>query len=152
MVLPVQLRTGLAREAPIDLELAHALRTRGEDVSWVFPPELEEILQRSPGVRARLRGLPVTMFLQAEVNRIGDPLYGTLSRLAGLTGADVALLPVKVEGEEDGGLSLGAALIGIRTGRVSWYGVVKGRPGPANDPGTLASAAEMLARVLLPLG
>jgi hypothetical protein len=152
MVLPVQLQSGVPQGLPADLELAHALRTRGEGVSWVFPPEIDEILGRSPGVSAQTRGLPVQMFLQAEVNRVGDPLFGQLLRMAGLTGADVALIPVELKYGPDGFFSIAVALIGTRTGRVSWYGVVGGNPGGVDDPAALASAADRLARALLPFG
>jgi hypothetical protein len=152
MVLPVQLQSGVPQGLPADLELAHALRTRGEEVSWVFPPEIDEILARSPGVSAQTRGLPVHVFLQAEVNRVGDPLFGQLLRMASLTGADVALIPVELKYGPDGSFSMAAALIGTRTGHVNWYGVVGGSPGGVNDPAALASVADRLARALLPFG
>lgn len=152
MVLPVQLKSGVPQELPVDLEVAHALRTRGEGVRWVFPPEIDAILQRSPGVPAQARGLPVRSFLQAEVNRIGEPLFGHIIRLAGLTGADVALIPVELKRGESGTLVLSAALIGTRTGRVVWFGVVEGRPGDVSDPATLASTADVLSKVILPFG
>jgi len=152
MVLPVQLRTGVSQGILADPELAHALRTRGEGVTWVFPPEMDEILQRSPGVPAQIRGLPVQIFLQAEVNRVGDPLYGYLLRLAGLTGSDVALIPVELKYGENGAYLIAATLIDTRTGRVSWYGVIEGTAGEAQSPAALASVAEMLARALLPFG
>lgn len=152
MVLPVQLKRGVPRGVLADSELAHALRTRGEAVSWVFPPELEEALERSPGVPARITGLPVQFFLQAQVNRVGDPLFGHLYRLAGLTGADVALIPVELRYGEAGTYTLAAALVATRNGSVAWYGVMEGEPGGAEDPATLASLAERMARALLPLG
>ena len=92
------------------------------------------------------------MFLQAEVNRLGDPLFGTLVRLGGLTGAEVALLPVELRWREEGSYTLSAALVDVRSGRVAWYGVVEGLPGEMDDPGAVASATEALSRVLLPLG
>ena len=152
MVLPVQLQTSVPQGVEPDPELAHALRSRGAAVSWVLPPELEDALERSPSVRAQLRNLPVRVFLQAEVNRIGDPLFGNLIRLGGLTGADVALIPVELRFGDPGRYELGAALIGIRSGRVLWYGIVEGDPGEAEDPAALASVADVLAKVILPLG
>ena len=152
MVLPVQLKTGVPGGVLADSELAHALRTRSEGVSWVFPDEMDEILARSPGVSARIRGLPVQMFLQAEVDRVGDPLFGHLVRMAALTGADVALIPVELKYGEGEAFLLSAALIRIRTGHVAWYGVSEGDPGDPEHPATLASVAEMFARALLPFG
>ncbi len=115
MVLPFQLSPGVSQGVLADPELAHALRTRGEGVKWVFPPEMDEILERSPGVPTQIRGLPVHIFLQAEVDRVGDPLFGQLLRLGGLTGADVALIPVELKHGEGGGYLMSAALIVIRT-------------------------------------
>ena len=152
MVLPVQVKTGVPQGLSPDLEIAYALRTRGEGVTWTFPPEIEEVLRRSPGVRAQIRGLPVQTFIQAEVNRVGEPLFGNLVRLSGLTGADVAILPVELKWGESGTYQLSAALIGIRTGRVSWYGVLESSQGEVGDPATLASVTELLARALFPFG
>jgi hypothetical protein len=152
MVLPIQQLQGVSEGLMADSEFAHALRTRGSAVNWVFPPEMDEILQRSPGVRAQTRGLPVQVFEQAQVNRIGDPLFGIMVRLGGLTGADIALIPVELRYGEDGAYILSVALLGVRTGRVSFYGVLEGEDGPAENPATLASLMEAVARVLLPLG
>jgi len=152
MVLPVQLKTGVPQGVQADPELAHALRTQGEGVTWVFPPEIEEVLGRSPAVPTQIRALPVHVFLQTEVNRIGDPLFGHLLRLGGLTGADVALIPVELKYGEGGAYSISVALVGTSTGRVSWFGVIEGGTGDAQDPATLASVAEVLARTLLPFG
>ena len=152
MVFPVQLKAGVPQGVLPDPELAHALRARGEGVTWFFPPEMEDLLERSPSVRAQISGLPVQVFLQAEVNRVGESLFGPIVRLAGLTGADVALIPVELKYGEDGTYVISAALIATRTGRVSWYGVLEGDPGEAQNPGTLASVAERLARALLPFG
>jgi hypothetical protein len=152
MVFPVQLKNFVPAGVMADEELAHALGSRGEGVTWIFPRELERALERSPGVRARISGLPVQVFDQAEVNRIGDPLFGNLLRLAGMTGADVALIPTKLEYAESGAYVLSAAMIDTRSGRVNWYGVLEGTPGEAADPAALASVADLLARTLLPFG
>ncbi|MBT8397761.1 MAG: hypothetical protein HKO65_01675 [Gemmatimonadetes bacterium] len=152
MVLPVQQKTAVPSGVTADPELAHALRSKGDGVTWVFPPELEEALQRSPGVSVRLHGLPVQVFSRAEVNRIGDPLFGNLVRLATLTGADVALIPVRLEYGESGAFIMSTALIDTRSGRVAWYGVLEGEPGESGDPAALASVTEALAATLFPFG
>ena len=152
MVLPVQQKYGVPEELTVDPELAYALRARGRAVTWVFPPEIDEILQRSPGVRVQTHGLPVQVFKQAEVNRIGEPLFGIMLRLGGLTGADIALIPVELRYGEDGAYILSVALLGVRTGRVSFYGVMEGMEGEADDPAALASLTEAVARTILPLG
>lgn len=150
MVFPIQLQSGVPQGLLGDPELAHALGARGQGVDWIFPQEMEDILQRSPSVPAQIRGLPVQVFLQAEVNRVGEPLYGHLVRLGGLTGADVALIPVELRYGEDGSYLLSVAIVATRTARVTWYGVVEGAPGEAGNPATLASVAEKMAQSLLP--
>ena len=152
MVLPIQQKYGVPEGLTVDSELAHALRTRGSAVTWAFPPDIDEVLQRSPGVRVQTNALPVQVFKQAEVNRIGDPLFGILLRLGGLTGADVAMIPVELRYGPEGAYILSVALVGVRTGRVSYYGVMEGKAGPADDPAALASVAEVVARTILPLG
>lgn len=152
MVLPVQVTAGLQGDP--DAELAFALRGRAPKMHWVLPERIEAAVQRSPGLGARATGLPVGVFLQAEVERVGDPLYGQLRRLAALVDAEVALLPVRVApgpmhvtGRAT--VQVFAALVAVRSGRVLWFGVVEGTPGPPGGPGPLASAMERLARTLL---
>jgi hypothetical protein len=94
MVFPVQIRTGVPGDA--SPEIVFALRARGTEVDWICPDELGALLARSPAVDIGVRGLPVGIFLSAEVERIGDPLFGQLRRLGALTGSDIALIPVAV--------------------------------------------------------
>lgn len=152
MVLPIQQKTGVPEGLTADSELAHALGIRGKSINWVFPPELDDAVQRAPGIRVQTRGLPVQVFKQTQVNRIGDPLYGNLVRLGSLTGADVALIPVELKYGPEDTYILSLTLVGVRTGRVSYYGVMEGMAGAPNDPATLASMAEEVARTILPLG
>ena len=152
LVYPVQLLTAVPSGTSVDAELAHAFRARGPGVTWILPSQAEDALRRSPGLRARTRGLPVRVFLQAEVQRIGDPLFGEVARLATLTGADVALLPVELAYGEEGAYQLSAALIRVQTGHVLWFGMLQGAEGAPESPAALASVAETLARALVPMG
>ena len=150
MVLPVQEVMGLAGDA--DAELAFGLQDRSREVSWIFPPRLQEVLDRSPGM-GRLEGLPVGVFSAGEVRRIGDPLYGDLRRLGAMTDADVALIPLKAVAQPPDSLGVvvrvSAAVIHVRTGQVLWFGMVAGDPHEVSDQGALASAMDVLARTLL---
>jgi hypothetical protein len=152
MLLPVQQNLGVPGDA--DAELAFGLQSRGTGVGWILPAEVEEVLGRSPGIQARTRGLPVGNFVAAEVERVGDPLYGELRRLASLVAADAVLLPVQaalaapVPGGEPS-VRLWTALIEVRTGRVLWFSVLEGEPFPRGDPRGLASAVDLLSRELL---
>jgi len=151
MVLPVQQNLGVRGDP--DAELAFGLGERSAGVDWVLPAEVQERLARAPGVPTNLRGLPVSPFLQAEVQRVGDPLYGDLRRLAALVNAEAALLPIQVALESEAGADptvvFWTALIEIRSGRVLWFSVLEGDPAPAGDPRGLASAAEAVTRTML---
>ena len=151
MVLPVQQNLGVRGDP--DAELAFGLGERNAGVEWVLPAEVQERLSRSPGIRATLRGLPVAPFLQAEVQRVGDPLYGDLRRLAALVGAEAVLLPVQTALESEAGADptvvFWTALIEIRSGRVLWFSVLEGEPAPVGDPRGLASAVEVVTRTML---
>ena len=153
MVLPVQDAIGV--EGALDGELAFALEARDGDVIWISAARLRDALARSPNLRVPLDVLPVEQFLQVEVRRIGDPLYGILRRAAALTDAQVALIPVQVYARPDvedrpGAVEVRVALIEVLTGRVLWYGVEQGRPGAGSDPAAVASAMEAMARRLVP--
>ncbi len=151
MVFPVQIVTGVPGN--VDGELGFALSSRGGDVEWQFPERLRRVAERAPGSDLRVTGLPVGVFLRAEVRRVGDPLFGYLLRMAAITGAELAILPVEARfrpASERGaaGIELAVAMINSRNGRVLWYGVVEGDPGEADDPRALASAADEVAKLL----
>jgi len=161
MVLPVQpggILPGEAGGGPpaaeLDAELAYWLAERGPQVRWVFPPQLERALARSPALQMDLRALAVAGFRRAELRTIGDPLFGQLRALGGLADARFALLPVGAAFRPASGgagrLELAAALIDTVGGRVLWFGVVAGAPGPPDDPAHAARAAQALARTLFP--
>lgn len=136
-----------------DAELAFGLQDRGRDVEWILPAEVEAVLARSPGVSASTRGLPVGSFSMAEVNRVGDPLYGELRRMAVLVNAEAILLPVRAYTEVEEGQSprilMMATLIEPRSGRVLWFSIAEGDAFSPGDPRGLASAVDELARTLL---
>ena len=155
MVLPVQVTRGVVGDS--EAELVYALDARGQGVRWLMPQTLRSQLARNPGLDVPLDDLTVGVFLQAQVNRIGDPLYGYLRRLSAISNGTLALIPVEVRhrastAERPGAVEVVAALVDVRSGRVPWFGVVQGEPGDGNSPGALASAADALARLLFPAG
>jgi hypothetical protein len=151
MVLPFQENLGVPGDP--DAEMAFGLTGRSSGVTWILPPELQRVVDRSPGSNLRIRALPVGAFTMAEVRRIGDPLYRDLRRLSEFVDAEVALLPVRAWTDADVGsdptVRLSAALIHVGTGRVLWFGVVEGTAHPLEDPRGLASAVDRMARTLL---
>lgn len=154
MLLPVQRVMGVAGDPTA--ELVFSLTERAADVTWILEDEVLEILDRSPAIQASTRGLPVELFLGAEVERVGDPLYGELRRMAALVDADVILLPVQASFEANRNIEgsvpkvrYTATVVEPRTGRVLWFGIEEGDAVPRGDPRGLASAAERLARTIL---
>jgi hypothetical protein len=151
MVFPVQRTSGVAGD--VDAEVAFALQSRGTGVGWILPPRLQDALDRSPNLDSRIHGLPVAVFGEAEVRRVGDPLYGELRRLAALVNGQVAFIPLTAAAVRDpsGGVAveMAATLVDVRSGRVMWFGVVKGSVRQADGPAVLASAADVLARTVL---
>jgi hypothetical protein len=151
LILPVQQNFGVRGD--LDAELAYGLRERGRDVAWIATAEVEEVLARSPALQTRTRGLPVGLFVQAEVQRIGDPLFGELRRIAALVDAQAVVLPVQATlasaPGEDPRIRLWTALVDVRSGRVPWFAVLEGGAFPAGDPRALVSAVDEVARSLL---
>ena len=152
MVFPVQLQTGVLGDAGPGDHFRASDQEPGSRLD--FPDELEAVVTRSPSVDTAVRGLPVGVFLSAEVDRIGDPLFGQLLRLGALTNSDIALIPVAIGSGAQGvgGTSvveIAATIVNVRTGQVIWFGVVGGRPGLIGDFALVASAVEELAETLL---
>jgi hypothetical protein len=159
-VVPVQRPGDYAAEA--EDEMVYALEAREGSATWIFPDEVRSRMARAPGLDAPVDALPVDVFLRAEVERVGDPLYGMLRRIAAVTDADRILIPVGVsfrpereteEGEvEEPAVQVLAAVVDVLTGRVLWLGVAEGDADDPDDPGGLPRAMEALAATLLPAG
>lgn len=154
MILPVQHNLGIPGDP--SAELTFALTDRTREVKWIVEEDVQEALRRSPGIDADTRGLPVGAFRQAAVERIGDPLYGQIRRMAALVGADVVVLPVSVSFEANPEVvgstprvRFMATILEARTGRVLWFGIEEGEDYPQSDPRALASAADRLSRTIL---
>jgi len=154
ILLPVQQNLGVPGD--VDAELAFGLQDRGSAIDWVLAAEVDQMLARSPAVQTQTRGLPVGSFTVAEVQRVGDPLYGDLRRMAALVNADGVVLPVQTAMVTDTTsldihpkVRIWTALIEVRTGRVMWFSVLEGESHPPGDPRGLASAVDELARSLL---
>lgn len=160
MVVPIQSVRGVPSDARPDAELAYALRERDARVRWLFPDTLRRMVDRNPAVDIALDRLPVASFLQARVERVGDPLYGHLRRLAALTEAELVLIPVRLRYraqpvEVDDrvlapAMEFTAALVHIRTGRVLWFGILDGDSVEREDPRALPTVAGALARAVVP--
>ncbi|MEJ2187593.1 MAG: hypothetical protein P8Z36_17025 [Gemmatimonadota bacterium] len=168
MLLPAQVR-GVALPG-LDTELAYWLGERAPRTQWVLRPAMEHVLKDTPEWSINLDALAVGQFGYMEVKRIGEPLFTDLRRLSALLDARFALLPVAAgwvagsdsapgavagdsvarNGAARGHVEIAAAVIDTLTGTVLWYGVVAGEPSARPDRAAIASAAQELARVLVP--
>lgn len=156
MVLPAQAGPGgpvAGEPVPgLDREIAFWLAERAPRVKWVFPPEQERALERSPSLDIDIHALAVSSFHRARVENIGDPLFGDLRALGALVDARFALVPVAAAyvpaATGDGRVEMSVALIDTRGGRVLWFGVVAGDPGPQDASSTAATAAAALAQLI----
>ena len=147
IVLPLQRHAD--ESADLDRELEYALTQLAGEVGWVFPADLRAAIDRNPGAGLQIDALPVQGFLSAEIQRVGDPLFGSLYRLGAFANASYALLPVEAranQGDQGVSLELSAALLELRGGNVLWFGIVEGSWGSTGTPFLSATLAEALAR------
>lgn len=154
MVLPAQGSATAPPPAHMDDEIRFWLGDHAPSVRWVFPAALRADIQRSPELDdIVLEHLPVAVFSAAQVRRIGDPLFGDLSRLGAVANTRFALLPVTAayvpSDSLPGRVEVAAALIDTMGGEVLWYGIVAGDRGAPGDPKVVASAARALAHALV---
>jgi len=144
-------------EGDADREMVFAIRGRSGSSSWVFPDEIRNGVARSPSLSVPVDDLPVDIFFQAEVERVGDPLYGMIRRAASLSGARRAVIPLSVsyrapDAERPGAVEVFGLLLDVVTGRVLWLGTEEGAAGGSDDPGGLARSMEAFAGRFLPAG
>jgi hypothetical protein len=133
----------------IESELSYWMPEHAHRVQWVLPDAIERAASGSAALRISVRDLSVRDFQRARLERIGDPLYGDLRRMAAVTDARLAFLPIgAVWIPEQGGsgrVHIAAALIDTVGGRVLWYGVAASIVGASDDAAVTASAARALA-------
>ncbi|MBR9988849.1 MAG: hypothetical protein KFH98_03785 [Gemmatimonadetes bacterium] len=133
----------------LEAELSYWVVEHAHRVSWVLPDAVERASSGSAALRINVRDLRVSDFQRSRLQSIGDPLYGDLRRIAAVTDARLALLPIGAvwipEGVGTGRVHVAAALIDTMGGRVLWYGVAAGSIGAPDDPSVAASAARALA-------
>ncbi|MCI0432357.1 MAG: hypothetical protein L0271_01720 [Gemmatimonadetes bacterium] len=156
MVLPAQHGPGGGvGDEPVpglDREIAYWLSERAPRVRWIFAQAIESALARNPSLDIRIHALAVQSFHRAEVQNIGDPLFGDLRSIGALVDARFALVPVAAGWVPDrsgnGRAEVRAALIDTLGGRVLWTGIVAGEPGAEGTPAVAATAAQALARLI----
>jgi hypothetical protein len=132
----------------LESELAYWLPEHASRARWVLPDAIVRAAEGSAALQLNMRDLPVRDFQQSRLQSIGDPLYGDLRKIAVVTDARLALLPIGAvwipEVGGSGRIHVAAALIDTLGGRVLWYGVAAGDAGQPDDPSAVASAARAL--------
>lgn len=141
-------------------EIAFALGERRSTTQWIVAEEIAAAVQRQPAMGVHIYGLsadPVRRSALGRADRVRDPLYGEIRRLAALMDARYVVFPVELwyepareEQGGDGHAALWTLLLDARTGFVLWSGMVRGSAGPAGSEATVARAAEALARQVTP--
>ena len=152
MLFPVQAVSGGVGRTEVDRELQFAVSEAGAD--WLFPEDLAALIARSPNLDVPLEQLPVGVFLQAEVERVGDPLFGYLRRLNAVTEARVAVIPVLaapvVDAESDTERwEIRTAVVDAQRGFVIWFGSTESTA-VAGGPPPIAGVAQRLVQRFIP--
>lgn len=132
----------------LESELAYWLPEHAARARWVLPDAVVRAAEGSAALQMNVRDLSVHDFQRSRLQAIGDPLYGDLRKIAAVTDARLALLPIGAvwipEIGGSGRVHIAAALIDTMGGRVLWYGVAAGDTGAMDDAATVASAARAL--------
>lgn len=144
-------------EGDAEREMVFAVQARSGISGWVLPDEVREGVARSPSLSVPVDDLPVDVFFQARVERVGDPLYGMIRRAASLSDARRAVIPISVsyrppEPDRPGAVEVFGVLLDVLTGRVLWLGIEEGVARGPDDPAGLARGMEAFARRFLPAG
>lgn len=138
-----------ADRAALDAEIAYWLKELSPRTRWYLPDLIDRALARSPGLNVRPHELAVGIFQQAQVKRIGDPLFGDIRKLAAVFDAEIAVVPIAAEyvgrTREAATLHIAAAVIELDAD-VRWFGVITGTEAGADSQAAMASAAQAFAR------
>lgn len=137
----------------LDTEIGYWLTQNKAAATWTLPPAIERALQRSPGLDVDPHNLAVGLFQRARVERIGDPLFGDIRKIAAVSDAQLAVIPVAAEfvgaSEQTAHLEIATAIIKMDAD-VLWFGVIAGTEHGANSGAAIASAAQAFAQAFAP--
>ena len=134
----------------LDAELAYWLPQNARTVKWVLPEAMQRMISRSPTLDIDINNLAVGVFRQAQVKRVGDPLFGDLRRLAAVMNARLAIIPVAAEQigthPDSARVQVATAVIDAHEGTVIWFGIIESEPDARGAEAGNASAAQAMAR------
>ncbi|HUP89044.1 MAG TPA: hypothetical protein VM100_06840 [Longimicrobiales bacterium] len=138
-----------ADRAALDTEIAYWLKELSPKTRWFLPELIDRAVARSPGLNVRPHELSVGIFQQAQVKRIGDPLFGDIRKLAAVFDAEIAVVPIAAEyvgrTRETATLQIATAVIELDAD-VRWFGVIAGTEAGVDSQAAVASAAQAFAR------
>ena len=137
-----------ADRTALDAEIAYWLKQNSK-TRWFLSDQIDRALERSPGLDVQPRQMAVGIFQRGMVERIGDPLFGDIRKLAAVFDANIALLPVGAEyvgaTRETAKLQIATALVAMDAD-VKWFGIIEGTEPGVDSQAAVASAAQAFAR------
>ena len=139
--------------AALDAEISYWLQQNGSTKLWTLPAAVQKSLARSPGMDVDAGNLSVGIFQRARVERIGDPLFGDIRKVAAFSDAQLAVIPVSAEyvgeNEQNARVEIATAIIKMDAD-VLWFGVITGTETGVGSDAAVASAAQAFARAFAP--
>jgi hypothetical protein len=129
-------RAGLLRWA--DSMLVDGAQSRAPEVKWIPPSELRRISRRGAGLIADPDQLGQSIMRSWGLQSVPDPLRSNLRKLLAVAGGwRYALIPASLSFQTDStgvlAANMSILLADVRSGKVVWRSVAKGRdgaPGP----------------------
>ena len=118
----------------VDSVLFDGATSRAPEVKWIPPQELRRISKRAGGLMPDPDQMGQSIMRSWGISSVPDPLRSNLRRLLAVAGGSrYAMIPAAVMFKSDsaGVLSVDMSILlaDIRTGRVVWRSVAKGRGG-----------------------
>ncbi len=134
----------------LDAELAYWLPQVATNVKWTLPNAIQRAITRSPSLAIDINNLAVNSFQQAQVKRIGDPLFGDLRKLAAVLDTRLAVIPIAAERigatNDSARVQVATAVIDALSGNVVWFGIIESDADARGEEAGIASAAQAMAR------
>lgn len=121
-----------------DSLLTEGAKARAPEVQWIPPGELRRISKRSGGLLPDPDQMGQSVMRGWSIKTVPDPLRSNLRRLLAVAGGSrYAMIPASLIFRADSAGQLAAdlsiLLADVRTGRVVWRSIAKGRGGTADQ-------------------
>ncbi len=115
----------------VDSLIAVFLTERAPEVTWILPDALRRAARKAPGMLPNPDQMG-TAILRSRFTQLPDPLRSQLRALTGVAGGRYALIPATLVFLAEGDTGVGRAeltmvMVDIRTARVRWRTVTRGK-------------------------